>query len=92
MQKSGGCHFLAATSIPVPAECICHAIHPDLTSAMPMKYHDSVRITIEVCLRAAVMGAQSAAKLRQNRRLRAGRFGGTILDHYTATAPTSRVA
>ena len=61
--------FLPHTSIPISAECICHAIHPNSSnlvvqiavvvsgpSAMPMKYYDSVRITIEMCLRAAVMG------------------------------------
>ena len=38
---------------------------------MPMKYYGSVCITIEMCLRAAAMGIQRAAKLKQNRRLRA---------------------
>ena len=45
---------------------------------MLMKYYDSVRNTVEMCLRAAIMGVQTAAELKQNRHLRAWKVENQI--------------
>jgi hypothetical protein len=53
---------------------------------MPMKYCDSMRTTVEICLRTTVTGVHIAAELKQNRCLRARRVVYCNYDIHDCTA------